>query len=484
MKRLSALFALLFLTACAVKSTGPTIDPPPPPPAATFQLFVHVCDGEPCEPGNETHKRPGAAVNLDVLKTGLWDDGQADDAGNRIITGLAAGEYQVCAEAQGFVKACAPVTLPRPDGDVFLLLVRDVIPVDRVHVDGKVFRDTSGAIWPYRGATSFLLLKRFAAGEDIVPYLDHRRDAGANILRVLTNVSWGPLAPTDYTDVQLRQFLALVHSRGLRVEVVALADALNWSLAQQRAHVQRVLDAVADMGALDFVEVSNEAFKNSKPPAEVMAGVTRRRPDLVMAAGGDNATCDNLTPFVLDYVTLHNERKDEWPRTAKDELELRDGFGCGDKPGYGGAHVPVVSDEPMGAAEANEPGRRSNVADDFYWFAATSQLLGAGGTFHSEAGLTASEPGPAQAAAEQAFFAGLSSVAPAAQLGLYTRGGLASVPLTHDDAKALRTFCSIQGGTADCVVIRPSADWAAQAVNGWRIVSQAGPRGSRVTVQR
>jgi hypothetical protein len=417
LKRLSALVLLVLSTACAVKSTGPHIDPPPPPPPATFTLFVHVCDGVPCEPGNEVHKRPGTDVT--VLSEGHRDDGASDPSGNRIVEGLPAGAYQVCAKAQGFVQACADVTFPRPEGaDVFLVLARDVIPVDRVHVDGKVFRDTSGAIWQYRGVTSFLLFKRYLQeGEGIIPYIDNRRNAGANVLRVLTTVTWGPLAPTDYTDDQFRAFLALVHSRGMRLEVVALASAQDWSLERQQQHVQRIVNLVADAGALDLIEVANEPFQNSAPPMDVMRRVTSPS-NVVMALGDYSASCDNPAQPVLDYHTFHPERKDEWPRTAKDEVELRDGFDCGDgKPGFKGTHVPVVADEPMGADEVNAPGRRSNVPDDFYYFAATSALLGAGGTYHSEAGLRSLEPGPVQAAAELAFFAGMRSVDPAAQLG-------------------------------------------------------------------
>jgi hypothetical protein len=487
LKRLSALVLLVLSTACAVKSTGPHIDPPPPPAPATFTLFAHVCDGVPCEPGNEVHKRPATDVTIDTPER-TWNDGVSDPSGNRIVEGLPAGTYHVCARAQGFVLACADVTFPRPEGsDVFLVLVPDVIPVDRVHVDGKVFRDTSGAIWQYRGGTSFLLLKRYLqeGGDAIIPYIDNRRNAGANTLRVLTTVTWGPLAPTDYTDEQFLRFLALVHSRGMRLEVVALASAQDWSLERQQQHVQRIVNLVAAAGALDLVEVANEAFKNSAPPVDVMRKVTRPRPDLVLAAGGDNADCSNLTPFLLDYITFHPERKDEWPRTAKDARELRDGFDCGaGKPSYGGAHVPVVSDEPMGADEVNQPGRRSNVVDDFYWFAANASIMGAGSTFHSEAGLTSVEPGPVQAAAELAFYSGLKSSPVEAQLGQYTRGGLGNVPLAHADDKALRTFCSLQGGRADCIVIRPSTDWVAQAINGWSIAHTEGPRGTRIVLGR
>lgn len=474
MKRFSVLLALL-LAACTVGH--PIVVPPHPP--ATYALVVHACDGEPCIAGDESYKHPGATVTVGEFS------GVADGAGNRLVEGLTAGSYHVCVQAQNYVDACTDVALPRPEGsDVFLVITRDVPPVLPVHVDGLVFRDSTGAIWSYRGATSFLLLRRYIQGENILPYLDRRSAVGENVLRVLSTVTWGPIFPEDYTDDQLRAFLTLVHSRGLRVEMVALAAAQDWPLDRQQKHVQRIVNAVADAGALDFVEVANEPFKNSAPPVEVMRKVVRR-PGVLMAYGDYSVSCDSLVQPVLDYLTFHPERKDEWPRTAKDARELRDGFDCGNgRPGFGGAHVPVVSDEPMGANEVNEPGRRSNVADDFYWFAATAAIMGAGTTFHSEAGLTSAEPGPYQAAAERAFAAGLRSVDPVAQLGQYTRGGLTNVPLAHGDDRALRAFCSLQGPRADCIVIRPAGNWIAEAINGWRIVSQEGPRGTRIVLQR
>jgi hypothetical protein len=474
---------------------GPPSPPDDPPPVPTYTLNVHICDGTPCVEGDEHHKVPGATVAYADDKPA----GVTDGSGNVDFPGVPAGGYHVCAKADGYTETCVDAALPA-GGSVFLVLAPNVPPVLALRIDGKVFRDSTGAIWPYRGVTAFTLLERVAKGEDIGPYLDKRRAAGANLVRVLSTMKFiTNLPPESYSDSQLAALFATAHAHGVRVEIVALADATDWPLAKQRAHVQRIVDAVAAAGALDLVEVSNEAFKNSAPPRDIMPGVTRRA-GVLMASGGDGPTCDNLSPFVLDYVTYHPERKDEWPRTAKDELELRDGFGCkdangNDAPGYGGAHVPVVADEPMGADEVDQSGKRATRADDFFWFGATSQLLGAGGTFHSTAGITTTEPGPVQAAAEKAFFAGMSSVPLDAQLRQYSRGGQNNSerrnPLWHDDwpennnpAGALRTFCMLAGGGADCVVIRPGPAWTATAQDGWQIQSSAGPRGTVLRLAR
>jgi hypothetical protein len=487
--------ALAALSACATAPSKPA-DPPHPPAVLEHTVTVHVCR-ETCarDAQGVDHKVPGTRVFVQ----GGTATGVSDAAGNLALEHVPSADVTICGDADGYVSGCRPAT--KDQGDLELPLARAVPPLLAIHVDGKVFRDSTGAIWQWRGVTAFTLLQRVSRGEDIGPYLDDRRDAGANLLRVLSTMkNIADFPPTAYTDGHIGALLAAAHARGLRVELVALADATDWPLAKQRAHVQRIVDAVAAAGALDVVEVSNEAFKNSAQPREIMPGVTRRA-GVLMASGGDGPTCDNLSPFVLDYITFHPERKDEWPRTAKDELELRDGFGCGkdendlERPGYGGAHVPVVADEPMGADEIDQPGKRSNVAEDFYWFGATSALLGAGGTFHSTAGITTTSPGEKTAAAERAFFAGMSSVPIDAQLRQYSRGGRNNGerrnPLWHDDwpennnrAGALRTFCMVAGGEASCVAIRPGPAWTATAQDGWQIQSATGPRGSVVRLTR
>src|SRR4051812_3907056 len=177
-----------------------------------------------------------------------------------------------------------------------------------LHTDGKVFRDSRGAIWTWRGVTAFSLLQQFVEGRNIGPYLDARRAAGANIVRVLLTMrNIAEFPPTAYSDVQLRAFLAAVHARGLRVELVALADAQDWPIEKQRAQLQRTIDAAVAGGGLDVVEIANEPFKNSAPPCDVLRGVGRR-PGVLLASG--DYEVQEGTLCVLDYVTTHNPRID------------------------------------------------------------------------------------------------------------------------------------------------------------------------------
>ena len=118
--------------------------------------------------------------------------------------------------------------------------------------------------------------------------------------------------------------------------------------------------------------------------------------------------------------------------------------------------VPIVADEPIGAAEQAIGGKRSATPSDFRDYARVCSLFGAGGTFHFDAGMRGEVPpeDSIQQACAAAFAEGLSDAIPLdAPRWQYTRGGLSDCPLEHSDATALRTFA---GASAEQEGPRPS----------------------------
>ncbi len=77
---------------------GPGPHPPDPGPA-TYASIVHVYHG----PVEHDDKVPGAALELNGLDTGVVTDG----AGNAVLTLPVGGKAWVCANAPGFIEACA-----------------------------------------------------------------------------------------------------------------------------------------------------------------------------------------------------------------------------------------------------------------------------------------------------------------------------------------------------------------------------------------
>jgi hypothetical protein len=355
----------------------------------------------------------------------------------------------------------------------------------RVRVDGLVFRHEDGSIFQWRGCTDFLLFKRFReeGGGAIAPIVNERIAAGCNVFRVLGMVdSFAKLRVDDHYYDDLSAFADFVAGFGARLEFVVFADAqiVMPDASAERVHADMVARTIGAKWNV-FFEAVNEGFKNIPGGAVAAAGIAAslRGHGAPVASGNyDIAACDRTLAHA-DYVTVHNERKADWPRTARALGEIRDGFGWGPTcpaGDYTGVHVPVVGDEPIGFAETEQPGKRSASVDDAAYFAATCGLMGAGCTFHSDDGVGSVAWRPVQHAAAVAFYGALRWTPTEAQLAPYMRGGtdpgcrwIGESVAEHDDAKELRSFAKIIGSDAWLVQIRTTRP-AVVPCGAWRVV--------------
>ena len=351
----------------------------------------------------------------------------------------------------------------------------------RLHVDGKVFRTESGAVWSWRGASSFMLYARYLRGENITPQLDQARALGVNVLRVFGRVlgsGW-----PDFTDfanpendpqaaAKLGAFFDLIAAHGLRVEFVPLTYQARTD-ADARAQLQQAYDVAAGRWNV-FIEGANEPDVNDIAVVTIYEGVDRR--GVLSAYGVYDQDCDAVhicTLAMLDYLTVHTDRGPEWPRKIKDLLEIRDGFGDASDPRnwFAGSGRPTIGDEPIGADETEQPGRRSASSSDFAQAFGVCASYSAGCTFHSEAGLRSNLLGPHQLDAAKAILDVWSFIPPDAQTGQYTRGGLGTLPVAWpNDAVSLRTYGVILGADAWVTNVRPASGYGLAPAAGWRIV--------------
>ncbi len=344
----------------------------------------------------------------------------------------------------------------------------------RLHVSGKVIVDDAHTIWPWYGATDFLLYKRYLDGEDISALLADRAALGVNLLRVLGMAQTiAAFHPQDYPGYYstLPGFCSLLLAHGFQLELTVFADAqsvIGGNLGLLRSHFQRVVDALHGVPNV-FLELVNEWTQNGITPTDFV------RPSGIISSRGSGIAGDYPPTPPWDYCTYHVPRDGEWPRKASHIREIRDD---------GGYNRPVVQDEPMGAGETDQPNRRSTVANDFFYFGATSQMMGAGSTFHSDCGILSTLLTPTQHACGVAQLSGARAIPPETQLWAYTRGGLANNPIVHSDALSLRTYSKYTESSAVCVVIRPQPGWSAIAQNGWTITRQEGPMGCVVFLSR
>jgi hypothetical protein len=337
-----------------------------------------------------------------------------------------------------------------------------------IHIEGTDFKTTGGQLWQWRGVTDFLLFWKFLVGQDILPIVNERIALGFNTFRVLGMNGWAespdffPQSHGDYYD-KLSAFADFLASKRMRFEFVVFADAQKVMLdeSQRNAHAGRIVETLKGKWNV-FIEWANEPFQNipGGSAAAYAIGKPYQGTTPLLMASGDYENGDNK----LDYLTLHTDRGGEWPRKSKDAVEYQWAY-----------HILTIGDEPMGAAEFDQPGRRSNVVSDFGDAAGVFALQTNGATFHSEEGLFSNLFGPTVTACAKAWILSMKTVGPVAHTGQYTAGHLDNCPFAHDDALALRTFAQLMGGEAWVVVIRPTTNWTPVVKNGWHIESNPAP---------
>jgi hypothetical protein len=351
----------------------------------------------------------------------------------------------------------------------------------RIHIDGLVFRDEQGAIWPWKGFTAFTLYllwligKGAAVDQPVSDWLSLRHRP--NTLRVLGMVnSFARLHPQDWTGYydELQPFVRYLFSKwAIRVEFVIFADSgdIMPDAGQQNDHARRVADLIGDEPNV-FLEVANEPSQHSNlsggdERAYEIYHMIKRADRMVATGAGDGS-------FSGDFVTVHTPRDLEWPRKAKDILDVRDI-----------AHDPSVADEPMGASEVWQEGKRDTNPRNFADYAAVAQLVGAGSTFHSDSGILARPLQPIQRECAEAFFAAADWVPSPAQIEIFNRGGTvpgcnwthapgdAESPCQHDDSIEVRSYGKILEPFYYVSQVQTKRDQP-KACAGWQ-ADQSGP---------
>lgn len=457
----------ILLTACVIQV--PPTQPPTAPPAL------------PVAGVGTTLTSPLAGVHV------VYGDTQCDtdERGVAWCYPVTQGEYVLKVTLpEGYIEDEGRLVDVSPQGCStwpnceFTIPVMRIVPptppvgAGRVVANGPRFF-LNGQPWQWRGATDFMLFRDYLDGKDLSAVLLDRVSSGATLVRVLgmahyipVNAGQAEFSVSHYPNYfdRLPQFVAYVASFGLRVEFTAIADGqiLMVAASDQREFIRHVSLVLPDTA---FLELCNEPFKNGCDVADLKNYV---RGEVIYATG--NYDWDNT--IVGMYLTQHEARDEEWPRkTRLDEWS-------------GHLHVAAVSDEPMGAAETDQPGRRSSNYNDFFDFCAGNAMHGAGMTFHSENGLLSQLWQPTQKSLATMCFDTMKLIPADAPIWHYTRGGLGDNAIAHDDALALRTFCQLGGNQAVCEAVRPAATWTAVAINGWHIVSQSGPNGRLVFLAR
>jgi hypothetical protein len=336
-------------------------------------------------------------------------------------------------------------------------------PAAHLRVEGTRFVQADGKPFHWRGITAFRLLQMLARGRgpEVEEYLDWCAEQGLTVVRVLTMAEHlFPLEPHD-GRAALPRLLTLAAARGLYVEIVALADTAVVPVDIDE-HVREV-GAIAARHGNAIVELANEPGHPTQAErvddASELAKLARLIPESVPVAFGSAEGDERFAGG--DYATFHFPRLDGnrgWDHVA----ELAEGADLLRK-----WKKPLVSDEPIGAGDRDDPGARDDSPERFRAAALVSAMVGMGATFHYEDGLHARIPGGRQRAIFAAWREAWPLVPGDGTVTLSQVGGAGS-PVQAVNGEFIGAYAAVRGGEAWLLVIGTRGEVEVTWAAGWR----------------
>lgn len=341
-----------------------------------------------------------------------------------------------------------------------------------LQVRGREFYTVDGRKFHWQFITAFQLLD-YVADErqgEAEAFLEWAKATGFNGVRVLATAEH--LFQLSGTDgrLALTEFFQMLRRYQMRVELVALADTLNWSEAQTHEQMAGVAFACAIQSACTL-QFANEHWHPSQSPRlrdraflSSLAGHTQSGQVYTQSAPQND---EDREPSGV-YYTRHLDRgRDPWNMVRRvRELEALSAE----------KNVPVVNGEPIGFGEVHEPGRRLTSPSIAYAFGVLSRIFDVGTTFHCQDCLYARVPGPVQQDAARAFIAGIQDIPTTDRLQFFNTGWQDSpvesanfdcVTRVYSGVISLRSYTLLLG--LNCAPnIKWRGSWLAQRVLGER----------------
>ena len=265
----------------------------------------------------------------------------------------------------------------------------------------------------WRGVTAFGLADLVAHGRetDARTFIAWAGNTGFNVLRVLAmipNGGWLDLSPADGRRALPRLF-TIAREHGMYVQIVALANTNERSgryrgepfLREQVREVGRLCAQARNC----VLELANEPYHGSQASLDqpaLMRRLQQEVPKALPVAWGAARGDESHEMAGGTFAVVHVRRSgDRWSRIARMRSLAALSAATGKF---------VVDNEPIGAAEAPDRGRRDSAPEAFFAQGVMSRLLDVGSTFHCEDCLPARVPGPVQRECAGAFIEGFRIV--------------------------------------------------------------------------
>jgi hypothetical protein len=347
-----------------------------------------------------------------------------------------------------------------------ILKIKPGVIAGRLRVDNRFFVNDAGTFRPIFTSALSLLRK---SDDETRAFLDWTSRTGFNGIRVFAGaLEWAGQTAASARD-RLPFLLAEAARRGLYVEVTAITDSAGGSYdpAQHFRACAEICDRVDNA----ILEVANEPYHGTqadaihKPERLLAIGQASRLPFALGAAADDEST----EMAGGSFVTIHLDRgRDKWNQVRR----VRELASVSES-----SRKPAVNNEPIGAAEGAQPGKRESDPAFFFCMGALNRLFEIGGVFHSEAGLNGVLPGPVQQSCAEAFVAGSRIVPVEDRLGfMNAKWAQSPVADARFDVTVVRAYTGVAGARAWTVLVGVSGDPGLQLGAGWKLKEKLAER--------
>jgi hypothetical protein len=289
--------------------------------------------------------------------------------------------------------------------------------VGRLTVNGRFLNDGAGIYRPVY-VSGFTLVSRY--GRDPASaqaFIEWAARLGFGGVRVMAGaLTWANQTPPEVL-AWLMPCLQTLRDRGLRVHLSVLTDSgIGYDVER---HVDQVTAIAARFDHVT-IEIANEPWHPTQSSRvhdqAFLEALGRHYCDprgLTWAAGAPETDEPPRDPGGR-YLTLHLDRGRDPFNMVRRVRELANASETFRK--------FVWNDEPIGWAEAAEPGRRVNDPTIAFAMGLLSRAFEVGVTSHATHGITANLPGPVQYACHTALIAGTRAIPTSAPLAFKNAG--------------------------------------------------------------
>jgi hypothetical protein len=249
-------------------------------------------------------------------------------------------------------------------------------PVDNPLTTSGKFLQRGNQIIRVKRFTSFKLLNLFESNVDIQPILNEY--SGYNSVRIFCYTpkkDWGNEAWDFPSNLVTLDFLRRMEDRGMDVELTLITDDDTSKIDKAKSLIDYLSKNPVNNLILEAVNEPYVHNPNDKIDPNELKNALSNSP-YIYSSG---VYTDNKK-FYGKIWTRHSPRSSDWWRKGGHELmEAWNGGGpnFSDEPAL---RMPGIQDEPI------KPSDTGFTSSDFYEYAASCGLMGAGATFHSESG--------------------------------------------------------------------------------------------------